>query len=101
METLIFLPMFVAGFGCGFYLRNWLLKQEASQYRPNPNLGPAIATPYRAPDHNQKTVVTPRQTTDHLGPKAIAPLRPVYTAKMNDELRELLNLLPPDHARKA
>jgi hypothetical protein len=101
METLIFLPMFVAGFGCGFYVRNWLLKQEASQYRPNPNLGPAIATPYRALDHGQKAVVTPLQTTDHLGPKAIAPLRPVYTAKMNDELRELLSLLPPDHARKA
>jgi hypothetical protein len=100
METLIFLPMFVAGFGCGFYVRNWLLKQEASQYRPNPNLGPAIATPYRALDHGQKAVVTPLQTTDHLCPKAIAPLRPVYTAKMNDELQELLNLLP-NHARKA
>jgi hypothetical protein len=61
--------MFVAGFGCGFYVRNWLLKQEVSQYRPNPNLGPAIATLYRALDHGQKAVVAPRQTTDHLGPK--------------------------------
>jgi hypothetical protein len=28
MEILIFLPMFVAGFGCGYYLRDRVLKKR-------------------------------------------------------------------------
>jgi hypothetical protein len=41
MEILIFLPMFIAGFGCAYYLRNWVLKKRY----PAPKHDPTIAGP--------------------------------------------------------
>jgi hypothetical protein len=36
MENLIFLPMFIAGFGCGYYLRDRLLKTRYFASKPDP-----------------------------------------------------------------
>ena len=41
MEILIFLPMFIAGFGCGYYLRDRVLKKRY----PAPKRDPTTAGP--------------------------------------------------------
>ena len=43
MESLIFLPMFIAGFGCGFYLRDRILKKQCSRYLGDPHIVQKVA----------------------------------------------------------
>jgi hypothetical protein len=74
MDLVVFLPMFIAGLGCGFYLRDWLLKREASQYRGNLYPSSAIAPASQSPDCARK-MVTPELGLPTSGQNAAIALR--------------------------
>ena len=107
VETLVFLPMFIAGFGCGFYLRDRILKKQRSRYVvdphvvvppssiPRPTPIQAIATPPVEPKRVQE-IAAKQVRNSNLD--IAAPLPPMDFKKisMSDELRELLSLLPSD-----
>jgi hypothetical protein len=107
VETLVFLPMFIAGFGCGFYLRDRILKKQRSRYVVDPRVGvarsscpcptpfQAIATPPVEPKRVQE-IAAKQVRNSNLD--IAAPLPPMDFKKisMSDELRELLSLLPSD-----
>jgi hypothetical protein len=89
MESLIYLPMFIAGFGCGFYVRDWVFKRQRPRFLVAPYQFPATAAPpRRAPERTQ-------EKTEQLAPVDFK------TVQMSDELRSLLKLLPPDETRRA
>jgi hypothetical protein len=115
VELLAFLPMFVAGFGCGFYVRNRILEKRRSRYlvkpyivqetaarrhperdhiRENPSLRPAVPNRVRS--------VGGLQPSEPDGEKEIAAPLPLdfNTVRMSDELRALLKLLPPEGRTK-
>jgi hypothetical protein len=89
METLIYLPMFVAGFGCGFYMRDWVFKRQRAK--------PAMTT-YKV----EMAAASTWLPLDRPPEKKHEKLATVDFQKvqMSDELRSLLELLPPDEKRK-
>jgi hypothetical protein len=111
VESLIFLPMFVAGFGCGFYLRDRILKKQCSRYLADPHIVQEVARssvtkPARVLAVAKPPPVEPKLIHEIVAPKQVpnrdsnlaAPLPPLDFKKirMSNELRELLSLLPSD-----
>jgi hypothetical protein len=92
MESLIYLPLFVAGFGCGFYVRDWVFKRQRQRPRHAMTTyqAPMAASPTRPP------LRRPQEKT----PEKLATVD-FQKVQMSDELRSLLKLLPPDEKRKA
>jgi hypothetical protein len=107
VEIAIILPMLVAGFGCGVYLRNRVVKNRRSFYVAELRGSPAAVPSPNSPEAVSPPIVKPERV------KAIAPsgpqrpnspldvARPVSVLdfkkiSMSDELRELLSLLPSD-----
>ena len=82
MESLIYLPMFIAGFGSGFYVHDWFSRDNDPDFWPRPT------SFLRPPERTQEK------------PEQLAPVD-FKTVQMSDELRSLLKLLPPDETRQA
>jgi hypothetical protein len=107
VEILVFLPMFIAGLGCGFYLRDRILKKQRSRYVvdphvvlppssiPRPTPIQAIATPPVEPKRVQE-VAAKQVRNSNLDIAAPLPAMDFRKISMSDELRELLSLLPSD-----
>jgi hypothetical protein len=89
MESLIYLPMFVAGFGCGFYVRDWVFKRQRPRFSLEPYQSSALAA--HAPWSSNRT----QEKAEQLAPVDFE------TVQMSDELRSLLKLFPRDEARRA
>jgi hypothetical protein len=108
VETLVFLPIFIAGFGCGFYLRDRILKKQRSRYLVDPRvvLPPSsISRPTPIQAIAKTPSVEPKRVQEVAAKQVrnsnldiAAPLQPMDFKKisMSDELRELLSLLPSD-----
>lgn len=108
--------MFVAGFGCGFYLRDRILKDRRFRYPSNPNISQVVApSVITKPDRSQLVarrpastepkrvheIVAPKQRPNS-EPEVAAPLPPLDFKKirMSDELRELLSLIPSSEEKR-
>ena len=115
VEMAIFLPMFIAGFGCGFYLRDRILKNRRSRYPVNPYISQEVVpSPIIKPARIQAVAkpppIEPKRVREVFAPKrrpnseldVAAPLPPLDFKKirMSEELRELLSLLPSDDRQK-
>jgi hypothetical protein len=115
VELVIYLPIFVAGFGCGIYVRYRILEKRRSQYHIEPNIvqetaarrdpergrnqeirapRPVIANPVRS-------VGAPRLSEPN-GDQQITADRPrdFSTVGKSDELRSLLKLLSSEGRTK-
>jgi hypothetical protein len=103
--------MFIAGFGCGFYLRDRILKKQCSRYLGDPHIVQKVARssvtkPTLVLAVAKPPPVEPRLVHGIDAPKQVpnsdldvaAPLPPLDFKKirMSNELRELLSLVPPD-----
>jgi hypothetical protein len=89
MEILIYLPMFVAGFGCGFYVRNWVFKRQRPRFSLVPYPSSAVAAHASWPSNQ------PQEDAEQLAHVDFK------TVQMSDDLRSLLKLLPRDEVRRA
>lgn len=117
MEPVVLLPLFVAGFGCGFYLRDRILEKRRSQYPVKPYLTEepvARRQPEPEPYHIRKNplprAAAPNRIPSVNGPQRSAPngepgiersSKPDFDAvRISNELRSLLQLLPRDERKK-
>jgi hypothetical protein len=114
LELLVFLPMFLAGFGCGFYVRDRILEKRRSRYLVQP-IYPPQARPY--PELNRYQEIPPLpleepnrdqevaapQPTKPDNDRDIAALTPLdfNAVRMSEELRALLELLPREGRTKS
>jgi hypothetical protein len=88
--------MFIAGFGCGFYLRDRIAKKQRPRYLVDP---PIVRK--AAPSSTKKLVRAPEKMPDmELDKAASPPLLDFKKISMSDELRELLRLLPSDEGQQ-
>jgi hypothetical protein len=115
VELLVFLPMFVAGFGCGFYVRERILEKQRSRYLVKPYMIQETTarrdsepvhiredSPLRPAVPNRVRTVGALQPPEPIVEKEIAaPLPPDFdTVRMSEELRALLKLLPREGRTK-
>jgi hypothetical protein len=119
VELVVLLPLFVAGFGCGFYVRDRILERRRSQYPVKPYITEEPAArrqpePEPEPDHIRKNpsprAAVPNRVRSVNVPQRSAPngiteikssLPPDFDpVRINDELRNLLQLLPREERKK-
>jgi hypothetical protein len=113
VELVIYIPRFVAGFGCGIYVRYRILEKRRSQYHVEPNIVQETAArrdPER--DRNQepagpvvanrlRSVGAPRLSEPNGDRQIAGHLPPDFnTAGKSDELRSLLKLLSSEGRTK-
>jgi hypothetical protein len=116
VELVALLPLFVAGFGCGFFVRSRILEKRRSQYLVKPYVAPqeTAGRRHQEPGHIPANLPTrpavPNRVRSVDAPKAAEPngeteiarsLSPDFDpVNINDELRELLKLLPREGKKK-
>jgi hypothetical protein len=111
LELLVFLPMFLAGFGCGFYVRDRILEKRRSRYLVQP-ISPQPAQRY--PELNRDREIPPLSPEK---PKRVQKVStpqssnldqdiPALThvgfdaVRVNEELQALLERLPREGRKK-
>jgi len=101
--------MFLAGFGCGFYVRDRILEKRRSRYLVQP-IYPPQARPYPELNRYQEIpplpLEEPNRDQEVAAPdndRDIAALTPLdfNAVRMSEELRALLELLPREGRTKS
>jgi hypothetical protein len=97
MESLIFLLMFVAGFGSGFYVRHRMIANEQrSRYSERARIQSVSARRYPTPDASDELALP--QPTEPIRDQGKAAPTPLDNKEIrtSDELLDLLKRLSPN-----
>jgi hypothetical protein len=116
VELVALLPLFVAGFGCGFYVRSRILEKHRSKYLAKPYISSkeTAAPRHPEPGHIQEApslrAAVPNRVRSVDASKPAEPIGKTEVRRslpldfdpvnINDELRELLKLLPSAGRKK-
>jgi hypothetical protein len=112
VELVIYIPIFVAGFGCGIYVRYRILEKRRSQYHIEPKIVPeTVARRDPERERNQEPARRPvvanrvrsvgaASLSEPNGDQQIAGHLPPDTVGKSDELRTLLKLLSSEGRTK-
>jgi hypothetical protein len=114
VELVELLPLFVAGVGCGFYVRDRIVERRGSQYlgkyitqkpadrrQPEPDHIQENPSPRPALPSRTRSVNSPQRSEPN-GETEIASSFPLDfdPVRVSDELRKLLELLPREGKKK-